>query len=39
LELSGDAGAARQSYEEAAHRTTSLPEQRYLESRADRLEP
>jgi predicted RNA polymerase sigma factor len=39
LELEGDTAAARRSYEEAARRTTSVPEQRYLESRAARLEP
>jgi RNA polymerase sigma factor (sigma-70 family) len=38
LELEGDTAAARRSYEEAARRTTSVPEQRYLESRAARLE-
>jgi RNA polymerase sigma factor (sigma-70 family) len=37
LELAGDAAAARAAYREAARRTTSLPEQRYLESRAARL--
>jgi RNA polymerase sigma factor (sigma-70 family) len=37
LELAGDAGAARESYRRAARRTTSLPERRYLESRAARL--
>jgi RNA polymerase sigma factor (sigma-70 family) len=37
LELAGDAAAARAAYQEAARRTTSLPEQRYLESRAARL--
>jgi RNA polymerase sigma factor (sigma-70 family) len=39
LELVGNAGAARQSYYAAARKTTSLPEQRYLEARARRLEP
>jgi RNA polymerase sigma factor (sigma-70 family) len=39
LELVGEAGAARQSYDAAARKTTSLPEQRYLEARARRLEP
>jgi RNA polymerase sigma factor (sigma-70 family) len=34
LELAGDPDAARAAYREAARRTTSLPEQRYLESRA-----
>jgi RNA polymerase sigma factor (sigma-70 family) len=37
LELAGDAGAARDAYREAARRTTSLPERRYLEGRAARL--
>jgi RNA polymerase sigma factor (sigma-70 family) len=37
LELAGDRVAARDSYQAAARRTTSLPEQRYLEARADRL--
>jgi RNA polymerase sigma factor (sigma-70 family) len=37
LELAGDLEAARASYDEAARRTTSLPEQRYLEARAARL--
>jgi len=37
LELAGDATAARAAYQEAARRTTSLPEQRYLESRAARI--
>jgi RNA polymerase sigma factor (sigma-70 family) len=37
LELAGDEPAARACYQEAARRTTSLPEQRYLESRAARL--
>ncbi|HEU0164558.1 MAG TPA: DUF6596 domain-containing protein, partial [Thermomicrobiales bacterium] len=36
-ELAGDRVAARESYRVAASRTTSLPEQRYLESRAARL--
>jgi predicted RNA polymerase sigma factor len=38
-EMAGDHQAARQSYQEAARRTTSLPEQRYLEGRAARLSP
>jgi RNA polymerase sigma factor (sigma-70 family) len=38
LELAGDAGAARERYRAAARRTTSLPEQRYLEARAARLD-
>jgi RNA polymerase sigma factor (sigma-70 family) len=37
LEMAGDHEAARASYRAAARRTTSLPEQRYLESRAARL--
>jgi RNA polymerase sigma factor (sigma-70 family) len=37
LELAGDDIAARSSYQEAARRTTSAPEQRYLEGRAARL--
>lgn len=37
LEMAGDAVAARASYRNAARRATSLPEQRYLESRAARL--
>jgi RNA polymerase sigma factor (sigma-70 family) len=37
LEQAGDAGAARSAYRLAARRTTSLPEQRYLEARAARL--
>ena len=37
LELTGDIAAARASYRAAARRTTSLPEQRYLEGRAARL--
>jgi RNA polymerase sigma factor (sigma-70 family) len=37
LELAGDDVAACSSYREAARRTTSLPEQRYLEGRAARL--
>jgi predicted RNA polymerase sigma factor len=39
LEMAGDTAAARARYRAAARRTTSLPEQRYLESRAARLEP
>jgi hypothetical protein len=34
--MAGDHDAARASYLLAARRTTSLPEQRYLESRAAR---
>ncbi len=37
LELAGDHQAARDSYLSAARRTTSLPEQRYLQARATRL--
>ena len=37
LEMAGDLAAARDHYQRAARRTTSLPEQRYLELRAARL--
>ena len=37
LEMAGDTEAAREQYRAAARRTLSLPEQRYLESRASRL--
>jgi RNA polymerase sigma factor (sigma-70 family) len=37
LEMSGDHPAARAAYEEAATRTTSLPQQRYLRTRANNL--
>ncbi|GAA3133926.1 RNA polymerase sigma factor (sigma-70 family) [Kribbella aluminosa] len=37
LEMSGDKPAARAAYEEAAARTTSLPQQRYLHARANNL--
>ena len=37
LEMAGDHAAARNGYRAAARRTTSLPEQRYLEARAARL--
>ncbi|WP_433466708.1 RNA polymerase sigma factor [Spirillospora sp. CA-128828] len=37
LEMAGDLPAARDAYRAAARTTTSLPEQRYLESRAARL--
>jgi predicted RNA polymerase sigma factor len=37
LEMAGDSLAARSTYLSAARRTTSLPERRYLESRAARL--
>jgi RNA polymerase sigma factor (sigma-70 family) len=36
-EMAGDVAAARTSYRAAARRTTSLPEQRYLEAKAARL--
>jgi RNA polymerase sigma factor (sigma-70 family) len=39
LELAGDHEAARTHYRLAARRTLSVPEQRYLESRAARLKP
>jgi len=37
LELAGDTPGARDAYRHAARRTTSLPEQRYLEARIVRL--
>jgi RNA polymerase sigma factor (sigma-70 family) len=37
LEMAGERDAARESYEAAARRTTSLPQQRYLHARAARL--
>ena len=37
LEEAGDPGAARSNYLEAARRTTSTPERRYLLSRAERV--
>ena len=37
LEMAGDHAAARVSYRRAVHAATSLPEQRYLETRAHRL--
>ena len=37
LEMAGDRTAARQEYEVAAGRTTSLPQQRYLNARAAQL--
>jgi RNA polymerase sigma factor (sigma-70 family) len=37
LELAGDTAAARAQYQLAAKRTSSVPEQRYLEARAARL--
>jgi RNA polymerase sigma factor (sigma-70 family) len=39
LELAGDRAGATAGYLAAARRTTSMPEQRYLEARAARLEP
>jgi predicted RNA polymerase sigma factor len=39
LDMAGDRRAARAHYELAARRTLSLPERRYLESRAARLVP
>ncbi|HEV3497255.1 MAG TPA: DUF6596 domain-containing protein [Actinomycetes bacterium] len=39
LELAGNHEAARAAYRQAARRTLSLPEQRYLQSRAARLRP
>ncbi|MEV4001715.1 sigma-70 family RNA polymerase sigma factor [Actinomadura sp. NPDC049753] len=38
LEKAGDAPAAREAYRDAARGTTSLPERRYLEARAARLD-
>jgi RNA polymerase sigma factor (sigma-70 family) len=38
LEMAGDRAAARNEYRRAAAGTESLPEQRYLTARADRLE-
>jgi predicted RNA polymerase sigma factor len=37
LEMAGDHAAARDGYRAAARRTTSIPEQRFLEARAARL--
>jgi RNA polymerase sigma factor (sigma-70 family) len=37
LEMAGDAAGAREQYRLAARRTLSIPEQRYLDSRAARL--
>jgi predicted RNA polymerase sigma factor len=37
LELSGDEAGALEAFDEAARRTTSLPERRYLEGRAAAL--
>jgi predicted RNA polymerase sigma factor len=36
MEMAGDSAGARECYREAARRTTSLPERRYLEGRAAR---
>jgi RNA polymerase sigma factor (sigma-70 family) len=38
LEMAGDTAAARTKYRSAARRTTSLPERRYLEAQAARLD-
>jgi hypothetical protein len=35
--MDGQTGAAVEAYQLAARRTTSVPERRYLESRAERL--
>jgi predicted RNA polymerase sigma factor len=37
LEMAGDRVAARNAYQAAARRATSLPQQRYLNARAARL--
>jgi predicted RNA polymerase sigma factor len=37
LEMAGDREAAREHFERAARRTTSRPEQRYLQTQAHRL--
>jgi RNA polymerase sigma factor (sigma-70 family) len=37
LEMAGEHAAARDAYRLAARRTTSMPERRYLEGKADRL--
>jgi predicted RNA polymerase sigma factor len=37
LDMAGDVDAARATYREAARRSPSVPERRYLEDRADRL--
>jgi len=39
LEMAGQRDAAREAFRRAARRTTSIPEQRYLEGRAARLSP
>jgi hypothetical protein len=38
-EMTGDRDGARSSYRRAAHRTTSLPEQRHLQRSAARRKP
>jgi predicted RNA polymerase sigma factor len=38
LEMIGDAGAAREAYGAAARRASNLPQQRYLNRRAARLD-
>jgi predicted RNA polymerase sigma factor len=38
LEMTGDAGAAREAYRAAARRASNLPQQRYLNRRAARLD-
>jgi hypothetical protein len=38
LEMTGDAGAARDAYRAAARRASNLPQQRYLNRRAARLD-
>jgi len=37
LEMAGDLTAARAAYQDAAERATGLPQQRYLQARANRL--
>jgi len=37
LEMAGDLAAARAAYQDAAERATGLPQQRYLQARANRL--
>ena len=37
LEMAGEDAAARSAYAEAARRSTSIPQQRYLNARAARL--
>lgn len=37
LEMAGESDAARVAYAEAARRSTSIPQQRYLNRRAARL--